>query len=133
MAKGKKKKILLVEDDMLTIDVYKTGLELAGFDVDPIITGEEAINKMEEINENPEIKPDLILLDLVLPDINGIEVLEKIRSFENTKDIKVLILSNYSSKELERKGLLLKSEEYLMKTEHPPSDLAKILKEKLGS
>jgi len=126
-----KKKILLIEDDLPTIEVYKTGLEEAGFDVDPILTGEEAIRKMEEIDKKPKEKPDLILLDIVLPDKNGIEVLEKIRSFKNTKDIRVLILSNYSSKELEKKGFLLKSEKYLMKTDYPPSSLVKLLKKEL--
>lgn len=127
----KKKKILLIEDDLPTIDVYKTGLEVAGFDVDPIITGDEAIRKMEEINENPKNKPDLILLDMILPNMNGIEVLKKIRAFENTKNIRVFILSNYTDKELEKKGLLLKSESYLMKTECPPSKLAELLKKEL--
>jgi len=126
-----KKKILLIEDDIPTIDVYKTGIEEAGFDVDPILTGEEAVRKMEEIDENPKEKPDLILLDIVLPDMNGIEVLEKIRSFKNTKDIRVLILSNYSNKDLEKKGLLLRSEKYLMKTDYPPSALVELLKKEL--
>ena len=130
MAKTKKK-ILLVEDDIPTIEVYKTGLEAAGLDIDPIGTGQEAVIKMEEIDKGLEGAPDLILLDIVLPDMNGIEVLEKIRSFKKTKAVKVLILSNYTSDDLEKKGLMLKSEKYLMKTEYPPSKLAKLLKEKL--
>ena len=127
-----KKKIFLIEDDIPTIDVYKTGLGLAGFDVYPISSGEEAVRKLEEIDKaGGKGKPDLVLLDIVLPNMSGIEALEKIRKLKNVKDVKVLILSNFSDEELERKGLLLKSEKYLMKTEYPPSELVKLLKKKL--
>ena len=61
----KKKKVLLVEDDMPTIDVYKTGLELAGFDIDPVSTGGEAIRIVEEADKNPKKRPDIILLDII--------------------------------------------------------------------
>ena len=116
---------------MATIDVYRTALEQAGFDVDPVITGQEAVRLFEEINKNPENKPDMVLLDILLPDMNGIEILEKIRGLENIKNLKVLILTNYSSKELEKKGIFLKTERYLLKTEHKPSDLVKLIKEEL--
>jgi len=125
------KKILLIEDDMATVEVYKTGLEAAGFDVDPITTGAEAIRMLRDLNDNPKNKPDLILLDMILPDLLGIEILKKIRGFENIKDIKVLILSNYTDKELTKKGLLLKTEKYLLKTNYRPSDLVKIVKKEL--
>ena len=126
-----KKKILLIEDDMATIEVYKIGLENAGFDVDPITTGAEAIRTLRDIDSRPEEKPDIVLLDMILPDILGIEILKKIRSFKNIKDLRVLILSNYTDKELEAKGLLLNSEKYLLKTDYKPSDLAKIVKKEL--
>lgn len=126
-----KKKIILIEDDVATIDVYRMALEQAGFDVDPVTTGQEAISLFEQMNENPKIKPSLVLLDILLPDMNGIEILEKLRSFENIKDLKVLILTNYSSKDLEKKGIFLKTEKYLLKTEHKPSDLVKLVKEEL--
>jgi DNA-binding response OmpR family regulator len=126
-----KKKILLVEDDAATIEVYKMGLEQAGFDVDPIVTGQEAMRLFEEINEDPKKKPDLVLLDILLPDMNGMDILKRIRELENIKDVKVLILSNYSSKELEKKGVFLKTERYLLKTENKPSDLVKLIKEEL--
>lgn len=122
---------MLIEDDVATIDVYRTALEQAGFDVDPIITGQEAIRLFGEIDKDPSKKPSLVLLDILLPDINGIEVLKKIREFENTKDLKVFILTNYSDKELEEKGMLLKTERYLLKSDHKPSDLVKIIKKEI--
>ncbi len=126
-----KKTILFVEDDIATIDVYKTALEAAGFDVDPMLLGEEAIRRIKEIKQGETKKPDLVLLDLLLPDINGIEVLEEIRKHEKTKNMLVLILTNYSSKELETRGLLLKAEKYLLKTDYPPSKLVELVKKEL--
>jgi DNA-binding response OmpR family regulator len=126
-----KKKIILIEDDVATIEVYKIGLERAGFDVDPVTTGQEAIRLFEEIDKEPERKPALVLLDILLPDMNGIDILKKIRELDNVKDVKVLILTNYSSKELEKKGIFLRSEKYLLKTEHAPSDLVMLIKEEL--
>jgi len=128
---AKKKKILFIEDDLPTIDVYKTALEKAGFDIDPILLGGEAIRRMQEIDKGEAEKPDLVLLDLILPDINGIEVLEKIRKYKKTKDLRVLILTNYTDGELKQKGLQLKSEKYLLKTDYTPTQMVKIIKKEL--
>jgi len=62
-----------------------------------INSGEQAIQKIKESSENGEGAPDLILLDLILPDINGIEVLKAIKVDEKTKGIKVFVLSNQTS------------------------------------
>jgi len=132
MAK-KQKLVLFVEDDLPTIDVYRTALEKAGFDVDPILLGEEAIRRFEEVEKGEAKMPDLVLLDLILPDMNGIEVLERIRAKEKIKDIKVLILTNYTDKQLEEKGLKMKAEKYLLKTDYTPSQLVKIVKETIRS
>ena len=127
-----KKTILFIEDDLPTIDVYKTALEKAGFDVDPMLLGEEAVRKIKEIEQGKAKKPDLVLLDLALPDINGIEVLEEIRKQKKTKDMLVFILTNYTNKELEEKGLFLKAEKYLLKTDYTPRELVELIKKELG-
>jgi len=123
-----KKTILFVEDDLPTIDVYKTALEKAGFDVDPMLLGEEAIRRIKEIEQGKAKKPDLVLLDLALPDISGIEVLEEIRKQKKTKDMLVFILTNYTNKELEEKGLFLKAEKYLIKTDYTPRELVELIR-----
>lgn len=123
--------ILLIEDDIPTIDVYQTALKGAKFEVEVITFGEKAIERIKEIKEGRAQKPDLILLDLILPDINGIEVLKKIRAQEETKDIPVFILTNYISPELEKIGYELKSEKFILKTDLTPRQLIKLIKEKL--
>lgn len=126
------KKILFIEDDMATIEVYKTALVEAGFEVLPILFGKEAIKRIEEIDRGESEKPDLVLLDLILPDINGLDVLEEIRKHKKTKDIKVFILSNYTDKQLEERGLRLKTEKYLLKIDYTPSQLVELVRKELA-
>lgn len=126
-----KKLILFIEDDLATIDVYKTALEQAGFEVNSIILGQDAVKIIEEIEKGQAKMPDLVLLDLVLPDMDGIEILERIRKQEKTKELRVFILTNFTNKELEEKGLMLKSERYLLKTDYAPSKLVELIKKEL--
>lgn len=127
------KTIILIEDDEPLIDVYTTALKKADhFRVEVFRFGSEAIELINKIKEGTVQKPDLILLDLILPDMNGIEVLEKIRKEETTKNISVFVLTNYTSEELQKLGYYLKSEQYLAKTDFPPSKLIPLIKNKLG-
>ena len=120
-----KKTILFIEDDLPTVEVYKIALEHAGFKVETALSGNDGIKKIKAK------VPDLILLDFLLPDINGIEVLKEIRAQKDAKDIPVFILTNYTDEKLGQKGLFLKNEKYLLKTKHTPSELAELVKKKL--
>lgn len=120
-----KKTILFIEDDLPTVEVYKTALEHAGFKVEIALSGNDGIKKIKAK------APDLVLLDFLLPDINGLEVLEEIRTQQNAKDIPVFILTNYTDEKLGKKGLLLKNEKYLLKTKHTPRELVEKVKKEL--
>ena len=122
---------MLIEDDLATIEVYETIFKKAGFEVEVIKWGEEALNRVKEIEENKFPKPDVVLLDLILPDINGIEVLKEIRKNEKTKDLLVFILTNYTDVQLEKMGYSLGSERYLLKTDYTPSQLIEIIEKSL--
>lgn len=125
------KTILLIEDDIAIIDVYTTVLEGAGFKVESITLGTQALEKMEEIKKGKAKKPNLLLLDLILPDINGIEILKAMRKEKETKDIAVFVLTNYTDRELEKMGYDLKSEKHLLKTDYTPTQLVKLIKKRL--
>lgn len=125
------KKILLVEDDLATIDIYEISLKKAGFEVETIKWGAEATEKIKKISQNREIKPDLILLDLILPDINGIEVLREIRKHRETEKIPVFIMTNFSDQKMEKASMELAAEKYLMKTGCTPRELIAIIKNRL--
>lgn len=126
-----KKTIFLVEDESQIIDVYQTALKAAGFEVDSAATGGGAIEKVKEIRSGQLKKPDLILLDLILPDINGLEVLQEIRKYEETKDLLVIVLTNYGSGELEKNGYDLGKEQFLVKAQYTPTQLVALVKERL--
>ncbi len=120
-----KKTILFIEDDLPTVEVYKTALEYAGFKVEIALSGNDGIKKIKAKT------PDLILLDFLLPDINGLEVLKEIRAQKDAKDIPIFILTNYTDEKLGQKGLFLKNEKYLLKTKHTPRELVQVVKKKL--
>lgn len=71
---ARKFKILLVEDDLPTIDIYEEILKKSGFDIETLKWGKDAFELLERIKEGKEKKPGLILLDLILPDVNGVEI-----------------------------------------------------------
>ncbi len=119
-----KKKILVIEDDQSMQRIYKTKLEQEGYEVVQALNGEEGIKKTKKEN------PDLIILDLVLPEINGFEVLKKLKADRKTSGISVIILSNLGQKEDLEKGLSLGADDYLIKAMHPITDvLLKIRKQ----
>ena len=116
------KKILLVEDDPFLIDIYTTKLKDSGFSVQTVADGEEAINKIKEE------KPDLVVLDIVLPHVDGWEILNQIKADEKLKKIKVILLSNLGQKEEVEKGLKLGATKYLIKAHYTPGQVVEEIK-----
>ncbi len=125
------KTIFLIEDDTLAIEVYKTALENADFKVEIFTLGQDVVKRAEKIETGDEKTPDLILLDIILPDIDGTQVLEKIRQNVKTKKVPIFVFTNYISPELEKKCKDLVIDKYIIKTNCSPSDLVKLVKEKL--
>lgn len=117
------KTILLIEDDPFLIDIYSTKLKESGFSVEVAKDGEIALKKLEEK------KPDLVVLDIVLPEIDGWEILRRIKSTPALKNLKVVILSNLGQKEEVKKGIDLGSIKYLIKAHYTPSEVVKEIKE----
>jgi CheY-like chemotaxis protein len=117
------KKILLVEDDPFIIDIYLTKLKEVGFEVQSSTDGEDALKKIQED------KPDLILLDIVLPKLTGLECLKQIKDSPEFKDIPIIILSNLGQKYEVEKGLKLGANKYLIKAHYTPSEIIKEIKE----
>lgn len=128
---SKQKSILWVEDDQQLIDLYTETLKAAGnFTVEFMKLGRLAIDRIKEIEQGKAEKPDLIMLDLLLPDINGDKILEEIRKTPSTKDIPVFILTNYGGEQMETKLTQdLDAEKYLIKTEWGPLKLIPLIKE----
>lgn len=122
------KKIILVEDDPAIIDIYTTVFKGADFDLEVISSGQEAIRRIKK-NDEESKKPDLVLLDLILPDVNGREVLKEIKTDDNTKNIPVFILSNDTNADWGQQAI--KPDDFIVKANITPTQLLQVVKEKL--
>ncbi|PIR76597.1 MAG: response regulator [Candidatus Magasanikbacteria bacterium CG10_big_fil_rev_8_21_14_0_10_42_10] len=118
--------ILLVEDDTFLANIYKTKFEMEGFKVSVAEDGEagyEAAGK---------IKPDLILLDILLPKMDGFSVLKKLKETDSVKEIPVILLTNLGQKDDVEKGLESGAVDYLIKAHFKPSETVAKVKKVLG-
>jgi len=129
-----KKKILWVEDEQALINLYKDAIgTMKNVEFEFMQLGQQAIDRMKEIQEGKAEKPDLIMLDLLLPDINGDKVCEAVRNTPATRDIPVFVLTNYTGEQMEDKMTEdLNAEEYLVKTVWGPLKLIPLLEKTLG-
>lgn len=117
-----KPKILVVEDDAFLAGMYLTKFGIEGFDVELASDGKEALKKAGDW------EPDLILLDIVLPVMDGFGVLEKLRTDKDTKAIPVILLTNLGQKSDVERGLSLGASDYLIKAHFMPSEVIEKVK-----
>lgn len=121
-----KKKILLVEDDVALADVYKSRLELEGFDVSHVANGELALDSAREYH------PDLIVLDAMMPKINGFDVLDILRNTPETMNIRVIMLTALSQAKDKARAKALGADDYLVKSQVVISDVVDRVTHHLG-
>ena len=129
----KVKSILWIEDDQMLIDLYAEIIRnMPDFNVEFMKLGKPAIDRVKEIEAGKAKKPDLVMLDLLLPDISGDKILEEIKKTPSTKDILVYVLTNYGGDQVENKMTKeLNAEKYLIKTEWGPTKLMSLIKKVL--
>jgi DNA-binding response OmpR family regulator len=119
-------KVLIVDDDAFLSGIYATKLELDGFGVVTARDGEEGLKAaMKE-------KPDLILLDVLMPKLDGFEVLKRLKADPETKPIPVIMLTNLGQKEDIEKGLQDGAVDYLIKAHFVPAEAVEKIKKVLN-
>ena len=122
------KKILLIEDEEIIIELLHRKLLQEGYEVFVARDGEEGLKKMREM----EPKPDLILLDIIMPKMGGFEVMEEMKKDEKLKDIPVIVISNSGQPvELDR-AKKLGAKDWLIKTEFDPKEVLEKVKKQIG-
>jgi len=121
-----KKKILLVEDDTALAAVYRSRLELEGFDIREVNNGEDALTAAIEF------KPDLILLDAMMPKISGFDVLDILRNTPDTTNIRVIMLTALSQPKDKERAESLGADDYLVKSQVVIGDVVERVKFHLG-
>ena len=120
------KKILLVEDEEIMIDLLQRKLTKEGYEVSVARDGEEGLKLMREV------KPALILLDIVMPKMGGFEVMEEMAKEPELKKIPVIVISNSGQPvELDR-AQKLGAKDWLIKTEFDPQEVIEKVKKQLG-
>ncbi len=119
------KNILIVEDDKFLRELITRKVTNEGFNVSEAIDGEEGIKKIKEE------KPDMVLLDLILPGIDGFEVLSRMKEDSTLSSIPVIILSNLGQKEDIDKGMKLGAIDYLIKAHFTPGEIIEKIKANL--
>lgn len=113
----KKKVVFIIDDDQYLLTLYERFFKIKNIDVRMAKDGEEGLNL---VLAN---KPDFVILDVRMPKLNGVEVLQKIRENNECKNIPVLILSNYSPELYKEKFKLLNIVDYMVKTNVLPTDI----------
>jgi DNA-binding response OmpR family regulator len=117
-----KKKVLIVEDDQIISSMYKTRLEQDGFIV--LV----AANGLEGLEVARKEKPNLIMLDVILPQLDGFSVLQELKKKTPAKKTPVIMLTNLGTEEDKAKGEKLGATDYLVKADLTPAQVSKIIK-----
>lgn len=121
------KKILIVDDDSMISDMYLMKFAEAGFDASTASDGKTALEKIESE------KPDAVLLDIVMPQMDGFDVLKELGKRGILQNTKVFLLSNVGQKEDVEKGLSLGATEYIIKANFTPSEVLDKIKKIIGA
>ena len=120
------KKVLLVEDDEALASVYVTRLEAEGFMIKRVPNGEDALSAALEFH------PDLILLDVMMPKINGFDVLDILRNTPETANVRVIMLTALSQETDKQRAKSMGVDDYLVKSQVVIADVVTKIKEHLG-
>jgi len=119
-------KVLIADDDMTLHQMYVERLQAEGYNIVSAYDGEEALTKIES-----EI-PDVILLDIMMPKINGIDVMKKVRENEKTAHIPIILLTALIQEIGKIKDMMQEADGYLIKSEILPGDVVKAIEVSLS-
>ncbi len=119
-------RILITEDDPLMLRMYQKIFTLEHYEVDTATNGEEAL---EKVRMN---KPTLILLDIMMPKMNGLQTLDKLKANPDTQSIPVVMLTNLAGQQDAEEALLKGAVKYIVKSEHDPKQVVDMVKEVLA-
>lgn len=112
--------IMLVEDDPILVEMYQAKFELEGHDIVVATNGQECLNLLEDF------KPDIILLDILMPKLNGFHVLKEIKKQPHLRNIPVILLTNLGEAEVDMNQELARAlgvNDYLIKSHHTPDEV----------
>ena len=118
----KKVKVAIIEDDLAIVQMYRTKFENEGYEVSTAPDGAAGLELIESF------EPDIILLDLMMPNMNGLDMLGKLRSQPGGREAKVIVLTNMGDTETATKVYKMAADDYIVKAEMTPKEVAERVK-----
>lgn len=125
MPKDKQQKVLIIEDEETLSQMYEMKFQKEGFEVATALDGQAGVDQVKKF------KPEIILLDIILPKLDGFTVLEQIKADDTAKNIPVIMLTNLGQSEDVEKGKKMGAVDYLVKANCTPMDVVKKVQEHL--
>lgn len=122
MPANKKPLILIVEDDPLMSRLYQKVFSFEDYQVELAANGQEGIEKTKRL------KPTLILLDIMMPEMNGLEVLDELKADPDVQNIPVVVLTNLAGEQDAETALAKGAVKYIVKSEHEPKEITEMVK-----
>lgn len=119
-------RILIIEDDEILVEMYEAKFKMEGFEVHRALNGKEGLEILKKE------KPDLILLDILMPEMNGFEFLKNIKKEPNYHSVPVILLTNLGDPDIDKDremAYALGVRDYLIKSRHTPDEVVKRAKE----
>lgn len=126
LTKQKQRKVLIVEDEALLLEMYEVAFRAGRFNVVIADSGEEGWQQLKRTDA------DLVLLDIKMDDVSGIEILRRLHNEPHLPKIPVWMLTNVGEEAVAREAMSLGAEEYIMKTKITPSELVAKVKQRLS-
>jgi CheY-like chemotaxis protein len=127
MADAASTKILIVEDDLFIRELYERQLAMAGYQVATAADGPQGLAQLTQF------QPHLLLLDIMLPQMNGLDLLKTMKAKDETKDIPVILLTNLGQDSVIKEGFSLGADGYLIKSAYTPDQIIEEVKKFLAS
>ncbi|MEK7537907.1 MAG: response regulator [Patescibacteria group bacterium] len=120
-----KTKVVIVEDEKMLADMYATKFAMEGFDAQKANDGASGFELVKTV------KPDIVLLDIIMPKIDGFGVLKMIKDEATLKDVPIILLTNLGQEEDIKKGRQLGATDYFVKANHTPAEVVQKVKQVL--
>ena len=125
MNDSRKIKILVIDDDPFILDMYVLKFKDQGFEIDTATDGKMGLEKIKSF------KPNIVLLDVVMPKMDGFDVMKKLKEENESRTFKILFLTNFGQKEDVEQGIQLGADGYIIKAHFTPSEVVVKVKEML--
>lgn len=124
---GKGVKVLVIDDDPFILDMYVLKFRDAGFQIETAQDGEQGLQKIISY------QPDIVLLDVVMPKMDGFDVIKKIKNTIPKHSFRILFLTNFGQKEDVERGMELGADGYIIKAHFTPTEVVEKVRELLES